>query len=74
MREYPLLVIDTVQHARYFQLALNDRFPEIHFIIRKYEGKLRVDPIDDVSDVRYLQVYQYAQKLFIEYYEDENES
>ena len=68
MREYPLLVVGTIQDARHFKFILNDRFPEVLFVVTKYEDKFRVDPTDELTDIRYLQIYQYDQTVFDEHY------
>lgn len=61
--EYPLIVVDSVEEGRQKCLLLNDRFPHILFMTKRFKSQLGVTPVDDVPDEEYYEIYQYAQGL-----------
>ena len=69
MRKYPMLVVDNIEDGTRFKLLLNDKFPHIHFYIRRYGSLFRVDPVleEDLSPEEYLDVFLYAQQIFSDY-------
>ena len=69
--KYPLLSVESVEVAKMFRDALSSKFESrnLNFFIVKATDRLHVQLMDDVSDELYLMIYQYAQKIYREFYE-----